>query len=144
MWQKHSQTQPTLLLLLDSCAQWWRSHWGGKGRQSANPDSEKLAKNREKKRGKIRKNRGKKEKSGKKRKNREEKAKIAKFLSLCPSWQIGLATLLVVHPIRGIAPQTLKWARFVRYLKFINTFFFLEKQYKHHGANCLRKSKIGQ
>ena len=31
---------------------------------------------------------------GKKRTNREEKAKIRKFLSLCPSWQIGLATLL--------------------------------------------------
>ena len=34
------------------------------------------------------------EKSGKKRENREEKAKIGKFLSLCPSWQLGLATLL--------------------------------------------------
>ena len=44
------------------------SHWGGKGEQSATPDSEKFAKNREK----I-------------RKNREETAKIGKFLSLCPS-----------------------------------------------------------
>ena len=59
-----------------------------KGGQSATPDSEKIAKNQEKL-GKIQ------EKSGKKRKNREEKAKIGKFLSLCPSWQIGLATLLI-------------------------------------------------
>ena len=66
----------------------WRCHWGGQEGQSATPDSEKIAKNREKE-GKIRK----------KRKNREEKAKIGKFLSLCPSWQIGLApglaTLLI-------------------------------------------------
>ena len=34
------------------------------------------------------------EKSGKKRKNQIEKAKIWKVLSLCPSWQTGLATLL--------------------------------------------------
>ena len=59
----------------------WRSHWGGKGGQSATPDSEKIAKKIGGKSGKI-------------RKNREEKAKIGKFLSLCPSWQIGLATLL--------------------------------------------------
>ena len=45
--------------------------------QSATPDNKKFAENREK----I-------------RKNPEEKAKIRKFLSLCPSWQIGLATLL--------------------------------------------------
>ena len=32
----------------------WHSHWGGKGGQSATPDSKKFAKNREK-RGKIRK-----------------------------------------------------------------------------------------
>ena len=32
----------------------------------------------------------------KKRKNREEKAKIGKVLSLYPSWQTGLATLLVI------------------------------------------------
>ena len=55
--------------------------------QSATPGSEKNAKNREKS-GKIQ------EKSGKRRKNREEKAKIGKFLSLCHSWQIELATLL--------------------------------------------------
>ena len=34
------------------------------------------------------------EKSGKKRKNWEERAKIGKALSLCLSWQIGLAMLL--------------------------------------------------
>ena len=38
----------------------------------------------------------KEEKLGKKRKNREEKAKIRKLLSLCPSWQIGLVTLLYI------------------------------------------------
>ena len=62
--------------------------------------------------------RGKKsEKSGKKRKNREEKAKIGKFFhfgtqvclrteqsvkqknKLCPSWQTGLATLLVIKQL---------------------------------------------
>ena len=58
---------------------------GGQGGQSATPDSKKFAKNREKE-GKNRE---------KKRKQREEKAKIGKVLSLCPSWQIGLATLLV-------------------------------------------------
>ena len=46
----------------------------------------------------IAKNRGKRgKKSGKNRemrKNREERAKIGKVLSLCPSWQRGLATLL--------------------------------------------------
>ena len=39
--------------------------------------------------------RGKKSgKFGKKEENWEEKAKIREVLSLCPSWQIGLATLL--------------------------------------------------
>ena len=57
---------------------------GWQGGQSATPDSEKIAKNREKSQ----------EKSGKNQENRKEKAKIGKFLSLCPSWQIGLATLL--------------------------------------------------
>ena len=37
------------------------------------------------------------EKIKKKRKNQEETAINGKFLSLCPSWQIGLATLLY-HP----------------------------------------------
>ena len=72
----------TVLCRLINCSQ-WRSNWG----QSATPDSEKLAKNREKS-GKIGKNSGK---SG------EKKAKIGTFLSLCPSWQIGLATLLIVQ-----------------------------------------------
>ena len=46
---------------------------------------------------KFAKNRGKnQEKLGKKRKNREENAKIRKFLSLCPSWQIRLVTLLLL------------------------------------------------
>ena len=56
--------------------------------QSATPDSKKMPKigeNQEK----IRKN------SGKIGKNQEETAKIRKFPSLCPSWQIGLATLLL-------------------------------------------------
>ena len=44
-------------------------------------------------------------KSGKKRKNREEKAKIGKVLSLCPSWQIGLATLLRGH----LGKRVTKW-----------------------------------
>ena len=38
----------------------------------------------------------KREKIGEKRKNREEKVKIRKVLSFCPSWQIGLATLLCI------------------------------------------------
>ena len=58
---------------------------GGQGEQSATPNSAKFAKNR-KKEEKIRKYREKK------RKNREEKEKIGKVLSLCPSWQTGLAT----------------------------------------------------
>ena len=62
--------------------------------QSATPDSNKFAKNR----GKEGQNQ---EKSLIYRilgggENQEEKAKIGKVLSLCPSWQIGLATLLHV------------------------------------------------
>ena len=69
----------------------WRSHWGGKGCRVPPLTAKilpKFGKKREKNREKIRKNR---EKRGK---NREEKAKIGKVLSHCPSWQIGLATLL--------------------------------------------------
>ena len=64
---------------------------GWQGGQSATPDSEQFAKNQEKE-GKIRK-------IEKKRKNWEEKTKIGKVLSLCPSWQIGLATLLILKPV---------------------------------------------
>ena len=53
--------------------------------QSAPLDSEKFAKNRDKKRGKIRKNRAKEEKNWDKEENQEEKANIGKVLSLCPS-----------------------------------------------------------
>ena len=59
----------------------WRSHWGGKGGQSATPDSEKIAKNR-KKSGKI------PEKSGKKRENR----KVSFTLSLLTD-RAGYATV---------------------------------------------------
>ena len=62
----------------------WRSHWGGKGGRVPPLTAKNLPKI-VKKRGKIRK----------KRKNREEKAKFGKVLSLCPSWLIGLATLLL-------------------------------------------------
>ena len=55
----------------------WCSHWGGKGGRVPPLTAKKNAKN-----------------WGKIRQNREEKAKFGKFLSLCPSWQIGLATLL--------------------------------------------------
>ena len=48
-----------------------------------------------KKRGKIAKKRGKSGKNQEKAENWEEKAKIGKVLSLCPSWQIGLATPLL-------------------------------------------------
>ena len=73
----------------------WRSQYRGKGGRVPPLTAKnlpKIRKNREKrgKSGKIRKNSGKK-----KRKNREEKAKIGKILSLCPSWQKGLATLLI-------------------------------------------------
>ena len=61
----------------------WHSHWGGKGGREPPLTAKKLPK--------IGKNSGK---IWKKRKIREEKPKIRKFLSLCPSWQIGLATLL--------------------------------------------------
>ena len=42
------------------------------------------------------------EKSGIKRRNREEKANIGKVFSLCPSWQIGLATLLHMGSLSDI------------------------------------------
>ena len=61
----------------------WRSHWGIKGAECPF-DSEKIAKNR----GKEGENQ---EKNGKKSGKGE---KIGKVLSLCPFWQIGLATLL--------------------------------------------------
>ena len=65
-------------VFVETCFEQECNHWGGKGGQSAIPDSEKFAKNREKE-GKNHEN------SGKKRKNLEEKAKIRKVLSLCPS-----------------------------------------------------------
>ena len=88
------------------------------------PRSKKFAKKRGEKREKI----------GKERKNREEKAKIVKVLSLCPSWQKGLATPLCYA-------VNLELACFVCYLKIINTFF--EIWYMHLTANCPRNSKNG-
>ena len=71
------------------CYWQWRSHWGVKGGRVPRLTAKNLPKNWEKE--------GKKSgKIGKKRKNREEKAKIGKVLSLCPSWQTGLAMLLVI------------------------------------------------
>ena len=87
------------------------------------PWQKKIAKNREKS-GKIGKKSGKngkkREKSGRKGKNREEKAKIRKFLSLCPSWQIGLATLLAKwghppwwrHSVWGLKNGPKNWRSF--------------------------------
>ena len=77
------------------------AQWGGKGGRVP-PLTAKNLQNLEKS-GKIRKNL---KKIGK-RKNRKETAKIRKFLSLCPSWQIGLATLLV-------PPKKPNWMRGVR------------------------------
>ena len=65
-----------------------RKKWekeGGQGGQSASLDSKQIAKNR----GKEGENQ---EKEGK-------RGKIRKVLSLCPSWQIGLATPLDQRPI---------------------------------------------
>ena len=61
------------------------------------------------KRGKFRKiwKRGKSgrgEKIRKKRKKQEEKAKLGKVLSLCPSWQRGLATLLHYMELELLPP----------------------------------------
>ena len=58
------------------------------------------------------------EKSGKQRKNQEEKAKIGKVLSLCPSWQIGLATLLRIKYTAGVLLQKL-----LDEARFISTLF---------------------
>ena len=73
----------------------WRSHWGGKGGRVPPLTAKHLPKSG-KKRGKSWKSGKNQEKWGK-RKNREETTKIGKFLSLCPSWQIGLATLLLLY-----------------------------------------------
>ena len=62
------------------------------------------AKNLPKKLGKEGENQ---EKSWKKRKNQEEGAKIWKVLSLCPSWQIGLATLLTLGTIVEVSEFTM-------------------------------------
>ena len=67
----------------------WRSYCGVKGGRVPPLTAKNLPK--------LGKKRGKSRKSGKKGKNREEKAKIRKDLSLCPSWQIGLATLLEIQ-----------------------------------------------
>ena len=64
----------------------WHSHWGIKGGRVPPLTAKNLPKI------------GKK--SGKKGKVRKKKAKSGKVLSLCPSWQIGLATLLL-RDIRG-------------------------------------------
>ena len=64
---------------------------GARGAE-CHPDSKKKS-SKIKKIGKKRGHIGKK--SRKRGKNRDEKAKIGKVLSLCPSFQIGLATLLV-------------------------------------------------
>ena len=67
----------------------------GQRGQSAPPlDSQKIVKNREKG-GEIGKKRGKIEKNREKEENRKERAKIGKVFALCPSWQIGLTTLLI-------------------------------------------------
>ena len=71
----------------------WPTGW--QGGQSATSDSEKIQNNQEKQ-GKNQEKSGKnQEKLGKKEKKSGRKAKIRKFLSLCPSWQIGLSTLLL-------------------------------------------------
>ena len=62
----------------------WHNHWGSRGAECP-LDSEEFAKNREKEG----------ENQEKEGKNREKGGKIGKVLSLCPSWQIRLATLLV-------------------------------------------------
>ena len=72
----------------------WRSHWGGKGGRV--PRQRKFVKNREK--------------------IGEKRGKIGKFLSLCPSWQIGLATLLSViykrfsTPLRNLPNRVIEAA----------------------------------
>ena len=91
-------------LLQESARNQWRSQYRSKGGRVPPFTAKKLSKigkNLEK----IRK-RGKSwEKIEKKRKNREEKAKIGKVLSLCPSWQIGLATLLLETLFCTLPPQ---------------------------------------
>ena len=87
--QLHLKKNP-LQQSISNCKQ-RRSHWGGKGGRVP-PLTVKICQ----KSGKRGENQ---EKIRKKRKNRKEKAKIGKFLSLCPSWQIGLAMLLIVSAI---------------------------------------------
>ena len=73
----------------------WHSQYRARGGGRVLPDSKIIVKNQEKER-------KREEKSGK---NREEKTKIGKVLSLCPSWQIGLATLPVLS-ITGAVSET--------------------------------------
>ena len=81
------------LSCLDYTFRQWRSHWGVKEGRVPLLTAKNLSK--------IRKN------WEKKRKNREEKAKIGKVLSLCPSWQIGQATLLCFAPYVTFSTPTL-------------------------------------
>ena len=70
---------------IQSCQ--WHNQYGERGQSVCLPWEQKICQ-------KLGKRREKSEKIRKKRKNRKEKAKIRKVLLLCPSWQIGLATLL--------------------------------------------------
>ena len=63
---------------------------GGRGQSVSPLTAKKIAKNQEE-------NGKKREEIRKRRKNQEEKAKIEKVLSLCPSRQMVLATLLVLE-----------------------------------------------
>ena len=91
----------------------WRNHWGARGAE-CHPWQWKICQ-------KSGKNQ---EKLGKKRKNREEKATIGMVLSLCPTWQIGLATLLATktckikfwkfweHPVFDIREYVFKFFKY--------------------------------
>ena len=91
----------------------WQSYWGSRVPPLAAKFAKNWGKNQEKQ-GKIRKT----------RKNWEEKAKIEKALSLCPSWQIGLATLLMftyVYTTILSAPHPPGFDRSLDTLKWDNT-----------------------
>ena len=96
---------------------------GGSRGAECLPWQQKKMPKREKKREKIG---DKTEKIGKKRKNQEEKVKFGNVLSLCPSWQIGLAMLLVTCDWKWNLTCSLKLATsLVNYLHWIQLYPFI-------------------
>ena len=106
------------------------ANWYGGMGEECPLDSQKNCENREK-RGEIREKRGESGKIWKKRKNRGEKAKSGRVFSLCPSWQIGLATLLNKNPRFREISVYIDWRDWV----YVTSPFHHEPDKNSHGGH---------